>query len=59
VGTAGRCVAAGATALVAGSAVFGRGRAKDGSLLPRPARVDAYRAAIAAIREDAVPGSGA
>jgi len=52
-GTAGRCVAAGATALVAGSAVFGKGRGADGQLLPRDARVAAYRAAIDRIRGDA------
>jgi ribulose-phosphate 3-epimerase len=51
-GTAGRCVAAGATALVAGSAVFGAGR-EGGVLLERPARVEAYRDAIRAWREDA------
>jgi ribulose-phosphate 3-epimerase len=51
-GTAGRCVAAGASALVAGSAVFGKGRAADGKLLPREARIAAYRAAIDQIRGD-------
>jgi len=52
-GTAGRCVAAGATALVAGSAVFGKGRDADGRVLPRDARIAAYRAAMTKIREDA------
>ena len=51
-GTAGRVVRAGANALVAGSAVFGKARA-----LPRDAdhaaRADAYRSAIAALRADA------
>jgi len=51
-GTAGRCIAAGATALVAGSAVFGKGRDPSGKLLPRDARVAAYRRAIDAIRGD-------
>lgn len=51
-GTAGRCVAAGARALVAGSAIFGKGRDASGALLPRDARVTAYRAAIDAILGD-------
>jgi ribulose-phosphate 3-epimerase len=53
-GTAGRCIAAGATALVAGSAIFGQWRDAQGALLPRDARVAAYRAAI-----DAIVGDGA
>lgn len=51
-GTAARCIAAGATALVAGTAVFGAGRGVGGVLLPRAERVAAYAAAIRAIRED-------
>ncbi len=51
-GTAGRCIAAGATALVAGSAIFGKGRDADGKLLPHEARVAAYRRAIDAILGD-------
>lgn len=52
-GTARRCIAAGATALVAGSAVFGKGRDPSGALLARETRIAAYREAIVAIREDA------
>jgi ribulose-phosphate 3-epimerase len=53
-GTAGRCIAAGATALVAGSAIFGKGRDAQGALLPRDRRITAYRAAI-----DEIVGDGA
>ena len=51
-GTAGRCLAAGATALVAGSAIFGKGRTAEGTLRPRAERVEAYRQAISALLED-------
>jgi ribulose-phosphate 3-epimerase len=51
-GTAGRCVAAGAHALVAGTAVFGAGRGEGGALLPRARRVSAYATAIRALRDD-------
>ena len=52
----GRCIAAGATALVAGSAIFGKGRDAHRALLPREARIAAYRAAIDEILGD---GGGA